>query len=151
MQPVGQSVSSQAASMQQAIRVRSVIVLMGEEVRGGIDQGHDVSFSGKVVAGPGQKIGRSSVLLRQCEIQPPVAPDKEHQGSYGIDRRKAVYRRICVARVYEQVSDKGRVGIIKSCPVASDFHHLNHRPNSMSLPDSPWPTANENRHYDKHD
>ena len=68
--------SSQAASMQKAINVPGVIVIVGQKVRGRIDQSHDVSFSRKVVAGSGQKIGRSSVLLSQREIQSPVAPDK---------------------------------------------------------------------------
>src|SRR5262245_18915270 len=137
--------------MQKAISVLGVIVVMVEKVRGRIDQSHDVSFSGKVIAGSGQKIGRSSVLLSQREIQRPVAPDKQHQDRYWVDRRKAVYRRICIARVDKQVPYKGGVGIIKSCTVASAFHNLNHRPSRVSLTDGPWPTLNENRSYDKHD
>ena len=81
----------------------------------------------------------------------PSPPINSIKTAIGIDRRKAVYRRICIARVYEQVPYKSRVGIIKSCTVASDFHNLNHRPSTMSLPDSPWPTPNENRNYDNHD
>src|SRR5262245_62489479 len=135
--------------MQKAISVPGVIVVMVEKVRGRIDQSHDVSFSRKVVPGSSQKIGRSSVLLSRHKIQRTVAPDKQHQDSYEIDRRKD--RRISIARVYEQVPYRGSVGIIKSCTVASDFHNLNHRPSTMSLTDSPWPTPNENRNYDNHD
>jgi hypothetical protein len=62
--------------MQKPISVLGVIVVVGEEIGGRIDQGHDISFSRKVIAGSGQKIGRSSVLLSQREIQCPVAPDK---------------------------------------------------------------------------
>jgi hypothetical protein len=49
--------------MQKAISARGVIVVVGEEVGGRIDQSDDVSFSRPSGTGSGHKIGQSSVLL----------------------------------------------------------------------------------------